>query len=90
MHLPPEVDVKKRGQNAYPCLEKLNAYSDTKNNPQAEAASSQPNAIPTTSSIYKLFDKHLGALTDNHGNQYAPHSLQSSLLTTIQHAASLH
>mmetsp|Transcript_38968 Transcript_38968/g.81911 ORF Transcript_38968/g.81911 Transcript_38968/m.81911 type:complete len:1191 (-) Transcript_38968:84-3656(-) len=96
MNLPAEVDVKKRGQKLYPCLEKLNGFSDSRNAPPSSSpedggspsSQDKKHSVTLSSPLFKLFEEHLGALTDNHGNQHPPQSLCSSLVTAVQHSSS--
>lgn len=90
MHLPPEVEVKK-GQKAFPWMDKLNHASapdggghSTKEKGETSGDSttsgiSSKRSISTSSPLYAIFTQHLGALVDNHGQEHSPESLQKAL-----------
>ncbi|KAL7466061.1 hypothetical protein ACHAXS_006353 [Conticribra weissflogii] len=94
MHLPPEVEVKKgleskKGQKAFPLLDKLIHASAPDGNDdkgkrgerkmEKDSKDDAEKLLAKTSPLYTLFNQHLGALVDNHGNHHTPEALQKSL-----------
>ena len=87
MALPGCLDTKRRGRcDQYPILDQLNM----RHSPQAAPLTGEErrDAIPTTSPVYQLFDKHLGALANYNGNAHPHSSLQSPLFAAVQQASS--
>ncbi|KAL9185519.1 hypothetical protein ACHAXT_003296 [Thalassiosira profunda] len=83
--LPPEVDPKKRGKKDHPLLEKLNAHTLIGHG--GSGGTHPPGSgrsISTDGALYQLFDRHLGTLSDGHGERHPEETLQSSLAATLK------